>query len=103
MAVVWGEDFHRLRKRVAHLEGRVSCLLLLNPYEADLFLSAGTDGWMEGYVIAIGKPQKAFVFLEDCITAFLVCNGLSPCCSFDRWQVMAAGNKGPLFVLRNTA
>lgn len=33
---------------------------------------------MEGYVIAIGKPQKAFVFLEECITAFLVCSGLSP-------------------------
>lgn len=58
---------------------------------------------MEGCVIAIGKPQKAFVFLEECITAFLVCSGLSPCCSFDRWQMMAAGNKGPLFVLRNIA
>lgn len=64
MAAVLGEDFDLLRKRVAHLEGRANYLLLLNPYYANLFLSAGTDGWMEGYVIAIGKPQKAFVFLE---------------------------------------
>lgn len=58
---------------------------------------------MDGYAIATCKPQKAPVFLEGCITAFLFCSGLPPCCNFDRRQVMGAGDKGPQSVLGNAA
>lgn len=52
---------------------------------------------MAGYAIAVCKLQKAFAFLEEYATAFMFC------CNFDRSQVMGGGNKGPLFVLSNTA
>jgi len=43
------------------------------------------------------------VFLEEYITALLFNGGLPPCCGFDQWQMMEAGNKGPQSALSNTA